>query len=1215
MKLFEVFRFELYYQLSRWSTWLYFVIFLGITFAMVMSFVDNVRDGDYLLNAPLVVGAIASIASLLGLLVIAAVAGDSATHDMQERMEPLLYTSPLSKFAYLGGRFLGAFVIGAVVLSAVPIGLMIAFVFPGVDAALFGPFELISYSNAYFLVALPNVFVTTAILFAVALLSRHVLVSFLVGAFLFMGSMMSKEVMGDHMGMWTLAKLLDLSGFTVFGELKASMSTLEINSRQVGLDKWLLLNRALWLAVALGVLWFSHFRFRFAHYVSSSWWKAVFKRKVVAPDLPVTAPIAVPQVHGEFNRSARVYQFLHLAWLSFRENTLRWGWIALLGLVGFLMIIGPELLEGPLGVPRIPATARVISIFSFFPIKMTVVALLTMYVGQVVWRERDARMGDIADAVPVPDGVQLASKFLSVVLMLVLVHLIFIATGVVLQVLQGYYTFEPGLYLRTLLGLQLLDYLLFAAIAMAVHVLVNQKYMGHTVFILTFLFTGFSVELGIRHKLLIYGAAPSWAYSDFSGFGTTVSPWFWFKLYWAGWALLLATLAKLFWVRGRETALKQRVKQIFVRPAMSLLVLGGIGALLIFTTGAFVLYNTNILNKYHTTEKLAERRAEYERRYEKYKDVPQPRLTATSLHVEIYPDQQEAVINGIYSLKNKSSIPIDSIHLATAAEVETSNIYFSRKTKLILEDKELRHSIHKLEQPLQPGDSLQLNFKVRYNPKGFTNSGVNTAVVENGTFFVAQDWLPAIGYQSGRELRNANERIVHNLPAKPATPSLYDEKARYSMADRERVKFEATIGTAADQIAIAPGKLSRSWTENGRRYFHYTADSPIRTMHTFFSARYAVYEDKWEDVQIQVYHHPEHTQNLNRMVQSIKASLAYYTEHLGPYPHRQLKFVEYAGEGTSATSYPGTIAYTESFAAMNPEADYREFDLPFAVVAHEIAHQWWAHQVIPAPVEGAPVLAESLAWYSALGVVEEALGKEHLQRLLYVMRSSYLTPRSKADVPLLRATDPFLAYRKGPFAMYMLREYVGQERINTALRNLLKKHSSAEPPLPTSLDLYRELIAVTPDSLKGMLADLFETNTYWEVETKEAQAQQLSNGKWQVTLDVSARKVQADTAGVVTDMPMDDMLEIGAFAAGTDEQAGKQLYLQKHRIRSGSQKISIIVPDKPAEAGIDPNSLLLDTNPYDNLKKVKIKEPVRLFGAVQVKPQEQLMRYVVGSYL
>src|SRR5688500_18613613 len=221
-------------------------------------------------------------------------------------------------------------------------------------------------------------------------------------------------------------------------------------------------------------------------------------------------------------------------------------------------------------------------------------------------------------------------------------------------------------------------------------------------------------------------------------------------------------------------------------------------------------------------------------------------------------------------------------------------------------------------------------------------------------------------------------------------------------------------------------------------------------------------------------------------------------------------------------------------------------------------------------------------------VVERTLGlgREHLQRLLSTIREVYATPRTRAEVSLLRATDSFLTYRKGPFAMYALREYAGTEQINAALRRLLERHGSETPPLATSFDLYRELKAVIPQSLHYLLVDLFTANTFWELATQRVTAQQTETGTWNVTLDVKTRKVVVDTAGVATEVPMDDLIEVGVFTAANAGGLGEPLYLQMHRMRSGEHRITVKVPSKPALAGIDPRSLLIDIEGDDNFKEI-----------------------------
>jgi ABC-2 type transport system permease protein len=557
--------------------------------------------------------------------------------------------------------------------------------------------------------------------------------------------------------------------------------------------------------------------------------------------------------------------------------------------------------------------------------------------------------------------------------------------------------------------------------------------------------------------------------------------------------------------------------------------------------------------------------------------------------VEIHPDQHTADIRGSYRLVNSSAVPIDSIHVATRAAVETRAVTFDRPAMLVVEDEELEHRIYALKEPLRPGDSLTLHFDLRFEPHGFRNGGADASVVANGTYFRNRPWFPAIGYQRGRTLSDAGDRRTHGLPPRVAIPSLYDVEARQDISGSERIAFDAVVGTDDDQVAVAPGVLRRTWTEKGRRYFHYVADAPILDDYPVVSANYALHEGRWKDVAIEIFNHPEHTGNAERVLRSVQASLEWFTAQYGPYPYRVIRIVEHPGPDIGAHADGSHITHEEGFTRFAPDDGPRGLDLPFYIVAHEVAHQWWgAAQLAPAPVEGAILLVEGLATYSGMQVLENAYGPEQMRRFLREVRASYEVPRTRATVPLLRATDGFLARRKAPLALYALSRYIGQDRVNSALRRLIEKHGAAAPPLPTTLDLYRELQAVTPDSLHYLLYDLFEANTYWALETDEVSADSTATGEWRVTLDVRARKVVIDTAAVETEVPMDDLIEIGVFAPdGKDQSVGRTLYLEKHRVRSGRQTITVTVRSTPGRAGIDPDQLLIDLKPDDNVRNVR----------------------------
>jgi hypothetical protein len=176
--------------------------------------------------------------------------------------------------------------------------------------------------------------------------------------------------------------------------------------------------------------------------------------------------------------------------------------------------------------------------------------------------------------------------------------------------------------------------------------------------------------------------------------------------------------------------------------------------------------------------------------------------------------------------------------------------------------------------------------------------------------------------------------------------------------------------------------------------------------------------------------------------------------------------------------------------------------------------------------------------------------------------------------------------------MYALTEYIGSDQVNGAIKRLIEKHDGPGAPQATTLDLYRELQAVTPDSLKFLLHDLFEVNTYWRLKTERATAKQTEGG-WQVTLELQARKEVFDSAGVETTVPMNEWLEIGVFAAAAEGawELSQPLYLQKHRIRSGAQTITVVVPRQPVLAGIDPFHVLdwEEREDDDNIDRVEIR--------------------------
>jgi ABC-2 type transport system permease protein len=327
------------------------------------------------------------------------------------------------------------------------------------------------------------------------------------------------------------------------------------------------------------------------------------------------------------------------------------------------------------------------------------------------------------------------------------------------------------------------------------------------------------------------------------------------------------------------------------------------------------------------------------------------------------------------------------------------------------------------------------------------------------------------------------------------------------------------------------------------------------------------------------------------MIDAVKKSLDYYTEHFGPYQHHQVRIVEFPRYATFAQSLPNTIPYSEAIGFIARVEEPDDIDYPFYVTAHEVAHQWWAHQVIGADAQGSTILSETMAQYSALMVMEKEFGAASMRRFLAYELDRYLIGRSterKREMPIeLNENQPYIHYNKGSLVMYALRDYIGEDRMNAAIRGFLNAEKFRGPPYPTSLELVDSLRAATPDSLRYLIKDLFETITLFELKADSAIATDASNGQYRLDVYLSSKKLRADSLGSETEVPMKDWVDIGVYtrpARGqkSPDRDGVPIYLTKQQIRDGSQHVVLTLSQLPSRAGIDPLHKLISRLTTEN---------------------------------
>ncbi|MDW8158453.1 MAG: M1 family aminopeptidase [Bacteroidia bacterium] len=1195
-----IFLFELAYRLPRPATWIYPLIIFLLVFGATCSdaIVIGGAVGNVHRNATTVITNYYAILSAFGMLITSALISTSVYRDFEHNVHQLYFTTPITKWSYLVGRFTGSLLITALVFLSLPLGSIVgSWIAPlagWIEAEKFGPIILEAYLRPYLLIVLPNIFFSGAIFFSLATLTRNLLYTYVGNVVLLVVYLWSLIALGN-LESKTLAAILDPFALATITKIFEYWTPAEANNLLLPLDPILLLNRGLWLAIGFLLLGFTYYRFDFSAFLQP----LSKKKKVEGEEALVTEKITreLPSVLPIFTWQAQLRNLLRLTILEFKNIIKEIPFIAI-SLCGLLLVILNSSQAGKLyGTEVWPVTYKVLDLLKGNFILFFLI-IIVFYSGELVWRERTLRLHQITDALPIPTTLFLKSKFLSLMAALGVLLVGLLLVGIGIQVSHGYTRFELGLYFIELFVLVWFQLLLYAALAFAIHVLVNQKFVGHFVMVLFFIATSVLPQLGVEHNLFLYPRTPGYQYSDMNQYGHFLHGVWAYYGYWGFLALLLLLLSLAFWIRGTISSAKERLQIALLRMKNKYWMVAASICLLGFgIMGGYIYYNTCVLNTFFTQDEELEKRVEYEKKYKKYQKLPQPRIVAFQGNIDIYPYERKVLAKGALTLKNTTATSIQEVHFTLNPKQNIKSLVFSLPAKIKSDDKELGYRIYTLSQPLAPQDSCLLNFEIALEYPGFTDSyQLTTKIVENGTFFNNFDFLPAIGYDSDAEISDKDKRKKYGLPPKPRMKPLQDKEARkntYLCSYADWINFEATVSTSADQIAIAPGYLVKEWQEGDRKYFHYKMDRPILYFFSIVSAKYAIRRDKWKDVNIEIYYHPGHEYNLDKMIKSIKNSLEYYTHYFSPYQHKQVRILEFPRYATFAQSFPNTIPYSEGLGFIARLRDPNDIDYVYFVTAHEVAHQWWAHQVIGANVQGATLLSETMAEYSALMVMQREYGKEHMHRFLQYELDDYLQGRTverEKELPLKFVEDQqYIHYNKGSLIMYALQDYIGEDSLNAALRRFIQKVAYQRAPFTTSEEFIENLREATPDSLKYLITDMFEKITLYANRAIKATATPLEGGKYKVKLELEVQKFYADSVGNEKMVPLHDWIDVGIFAENINDKSVKirPLYLRKHLFTQSKNTFEIVVDKKPLMVGIDPLNKLIDRIPEDNVVKVE----------------------------
>jgi hypothetical protein len=1192
--MFAIALFEARQRLKLLSTWVYFFGFLALTMlwmAAAGGFFKgaSVTFGSQLIDSPRSLMFTTSFLGSIGVIVIAAMMGRSVQQDFEYDMQHFFFSAPIKKHEYMFGRFLGAYFTLAVIFTSILLGAWLGSFIPGIDPERLAHADAIAYVIPYLIVILPNIFIFGAVFFILAALTRRMLPVYISSVVMLIGYMVAPGLARD-LDYKTFAALIDPFGTTAVIRLTEYWPIIERNTRLFVPEGVYLLNRVIWASAALAGLLVGYWRFHFIANSDSGHGKRTSTGEGEIPQ-HLSHTSTNTQEKPDFQARSLGWLLLRSSWLNLRETTKNIYFLVIV-LAGVLMMCASSLDMGSLwGTNTYPVTYQVLEVVSStFALFMMVIT--TFYAGELIWREREAHMGQMLDALPVPSWLPLLAKLFALIGLQALLMLIIMLTGMAVQIFQGYFLLEPGLYLYHLFLVQMPGYALTAVLAIALQVLINQRYIAYFAMIVYFIISITAGSIGLDNPMLIYGNTPSITYSAMNGYGHFLVRERWYEAYWGGAALLLIVLSLLFWARGTNDGWRQRLQLARHALTMPVLTTIAVGVLIFASAGGVLFYNQYVADCFKSAYHKEAEKADYERKYKQYSVLPQPRITDVKLNVDIWPDKRMLIVKGSYTLLNKSTQPVSDIIVSQDNGVAQYRVRFSQEVRNGLQDGELGFYSYKLVKPLAPGEQLTMEFDISYSPLGILGLGRDTPVIGNGTFF-NNGIMPHIGYQQDWELNDASDRKKHKLAARERMLPRDDPAGlanNFTGNDADWISFDATVGTSVDQTAIAPGMLVKDWTSKGRRYFHYKVDQPMLNMYAFQSARYLVKRDWWQDVGIELYYHPGHEYNLERMDKGIKESLDYYTKNFGPYQHKLVRIVEFPRYSQFAQSYPNTIPYSESvgFIAKVNDKNPKDIDYPFYVTAHEVAHQWWGHQLVSGNTRGGTVLSETLAEYSALMVMKKNFGAAKMRRFLHYDLDQYLMGRAlerKKELPLAENENQnYIQYRKGSLAMYQLQDMLGEAKVNAALKDVLNQYGRKSGPYPSVTVLVDALRKITPADQAYLIDDLFNHIVLYENHAVSATARKLSDGRYEVSFAVSAAKVRAGEQGEEKDVPLRDWIDVGV-----DDKDGSSLFRERMLVSQKENRYTVVVSGRPAKAGIDPDNKLIDRKPDDNMINVELQ--------------------------
>ena len=1184
----EVMRFEIRYQFRSPFFLGALLMFALIHFLTITGLLGNIDFSNQVaINSPYAILQIELMLVLFSILPIVAFIVTAVTRDFEHATAQLMYVTPISPRSFALGRYIGALSLSLLIALAGLLGAMVGTFMPWLDQARIASFSLLPWTYIFFVVLLPGTIILCSIFFSIAALTRSFAMTFAAAMVFFTADLFLNIYDMVKPGTWSaladpLARLAVLAEtrFWTIAELNAKLP--------LGL---LLQNRLIWLAVALIVMLVAllnfhldlseHSLFRFKRRAHGS----ATKKQTTRP--AIHSAVQAPATAADFSPRSSFLQFL--SQLKMDLSCVFKGPLIYIILALEIISLSAEFQGNVLRMfvdyPMHPLTSLMLPFIGMMIQFILIVGI--WYSAELIHRERASGIGEIVNASPYPDWLMILSKITAICLVVYSLMLVAVLTLTMLQAAAGYTNFELGLYLQSAFIYNGIYFCMLCTLAVVIQSFSTNKWLGMLLTLGAYVASLSLPAMGLDHML--YNFSIPVVYSDMNGFGPFIKPALSLIGYWGSFCVILVVAGHLLYPRGNYSSLRERLRNARMRLGNGARLTVSFAAIAFVAIGSWIFYNTNILNQYMTPHMRLQRQADYEKAYGKYEDAPAPSFDSINMEIDIFPKERRLESRGSAILGNHKKTLIREFVITIVPALHVNQVTVENAA-LVQSDKAQGFYLYRFNKALAPGDTMKMTWNLTRRNQGFVTANPDNELVANGSYISNFGAMPIPGYNSFFKMTDNALRRKYGLPPAPRMPALDDAAHSDSVAlgVDSRTALDIVLSTSDDQIAVAPGALLREWRQGGRHYYHYQAEEPILPNLSFCSARYKVARDRWKNVALEIYYDPKHPFNIPAMMETAKRALEYYSREYAPYQYSYLRVLEYARYRTAAQFQPGIIPCSETTGFVTDLSKVENAD---SVIMHELAHMWWGDRITGAQIQGRWMLTESMAEYSRLMLFKEYYSQVYANQIARGWLDGYLNGRKaedEAEVPAMYTENHVYLRGKGPLVMYALQDILGKEKVHQALRNFISEYSFKTSPCPTSRDLVNALRAVAGQEYQQLITDLFERIVLYDLNVEAASARETVGG-YEVTVEVAAKQYEDDGHGKENEETLDSWFDVAVFPEANEPLEGvKPLYIERHRLRSGKQALTVYVSKRPGIVALDPFHKRIERSPGNNSRIIAV---------------------------